>query len=371
MPTANRKNLTHASVVMARVGNWSARVNLDNSTKLVGAVTLDIDGQAFVGWADPVISGVFAGRSQARVVGGKGGLGKELPAKSYANGPALSQVLGDILRECGETLSSTADADVLGKRFGKWHREKGPALRAIEALLEVAGADWRMLADGTVWVGTDAYPVQKLTHQLIDENWAEGVITIAPQKPELRPGVTFNGLRVEEVRHYLTPRGLRTEAAAESLAGHFRRLLGDVNRRVDYSREYSARVARQNSDNTVQVVLDDVRVKSPGLDRVPIRPGVPGTIKVASGARCKVGFENGDPSRPYAEGWETNACLSVAIADGTRPAAFVGATVTVILPPTVAFAGTVGGSPATGLLTFTPPLTTVGIIDIGNPKALV
>jgi hypothetical protein len=299
MPTANGKNLTHARITAARLGNWSAQVTVDDATKLVGAVTLEIDGQTFKGFADPVLSGVFAGNSQARIYGGKGGLSKKLKPKSYV-APSLKQVLTDILRECGETLSTTADSGVLGKRFSKYHREEDTALRAIDALADVADADWRVLYDGTVWIGNDTYPEQKTKHQVVNEAWGQGVITIDPEKPELRPGVTFLGLKIEEVEHTLTPHGIRTDACATSMAGHFRRLLGDVNRRVDYSQLYGARVSRQNADKTLQVVLDNARVKSGGLDKVPIRHGFPGTVTVTSGARVLVGFEAGDPSKPYA-----------------------------------------------------------------------
>lgn len=364
MPTANGMRLSRAIITMARLGNWSGELYVDSDTKLTGSVSLDIDGQAFKCFADPVLSGVFAGTSQARVVGGNGGLGKELAPKSYANGPSLQQVLVDILRECGETLASDADPSVLAKRFGKWHRERGPALRAIEALTYVAGVDWRVKADGTVWVGVDAYPEQKLVYQLVNEDWAHGTITIDPAKPELRPGVTFSGLRVEEVRHYLSPGGLRSEASAVSMAGHFRRLLGEAYQRIDYSRKWPARVSKQNGDGTLQVVLDDAVIKSPGIDRVPIRSGIPAKVKVPAGTRIQVGFSGGDPSRPYAEGWEGDAALEVAIAGGKLPAGRQGDMVAVTIPPGSFLIAAQAGVPNPA------PVTVYGVITSGNPAIL-
>lgn len=367
--TANGRDISAATIIMARVGAWSAEVIVDDETALTGRVTLEIDGQTFLG--SVVRSGVFAGRVSARIVGGAGGLKKKLPAKSYSNGPSCQQVLGDILRESSETLAGSSSSAVLATRFARWHREEDTARHAIEAVAEKTEADWRVLADGTIWFGTDSYPEQKLEHDVVDEDWARGVITIDPAKPELRPGVTFLGLPVEEVRHYLTTHGLRTEASAESLAGHYRRLMGEAYRRIDYSRMYPGKVTRQNADGSIQVVLDDALVKSPGLDHVPIRGGLPGSVKVSGGTRCHIGFEAGDPSRPYAEGWETADCVSVAIANGSKPACGIGNTCTVILPATAAFAGTIDGLTAAGVLTFTPPVVAIGVMQDGNDKVLV
>lgn len=72
---------------------------------------------------------------------------------------------------------------------------------------------------------------------------------------------------------------------------------------LDYHAHYEVTVVAQNGDGTLELKPDTDRI--PGLSRVPIRYGCPGmTVKVVRGARCTVGFSNGDPGRPYAAHFE-------------------------------------------------------------------
>ena len=73
-----------------------------------------------------------------------------------------------------------------------------------------------------------------------------------------------------------------------------------------YAGVWPGRVVSQGGDGTLEVQPDDPRI--PGLTGVPIRYGLPGTkVLVPSGARCRVGFEGGDPSAPYAFGFDEDA----------------------------------------------------------------
>src|SRR5690606_30238726 len=69
---------------------------------------------------------------------------------------------------------------------------------------------------------------------------------------------------------------------------------------------------------------DDARIKGAGLDRVTIRTGFPGSLTPAPGSRCLIGFEGGDPSQPYAEGWNAQTVGEMSLAGGTLPAARQG-----------------------------------------------
>ncbi len=74
---------------------------------------------------------------------------------------------------------------------------------------------------------------------------------------------------------------------------------------VDYFAFYSARVITQDSDLTLQLQPDDSRL--PGMAKVPIRLGIPNaTAQVQAGSRGLVGFENGDPSKPFWGPWDTS-----------------------------------------------------------------
>lgn len=90
-----------------------------------------------------------------------------------------------------------------------------------------------------------------------------------------------------------------------------------MQRRVDYFALYPAKVLANNSDGTLELQPDDVRL--PGLSRVPMRLGLPGvTVKVAPGSRVLLGFEAGSPSRPVATIWESSGLLEVTISAAAK-----------------------------------------------------
>lgn len=311
------KTILSAEVALPRIGVWYADIVVD-ATELTGKVSIDLEGVTFVGTV--LRSGEHGGRVGARIVGGAGGLSRDLPAKNYAGTPTLlSAILGDILRETGETVSPTAEAATLGETFQKWHRLAGPAKHSIQRLVDTAGADWRVLRDGTVWVGAATYPEAKPAHTLIDEDWVAGIITVATEKPELEPGVMFLGQRIELVIHSLTPSALRTEAHLTSASTSLDRFLARIRRDIDYSRIYPGTVVQQNGDGTLQVTPDNATVRGTGLDKVPIRHGLPGikVENVPAGARVRVGWDNGDPAAPFAVLWDQDESAAQKMVLGT------------------------------------------------------
>ena len=75
---------------------------------------------------------------------------------------------------------------------------------------------------------------------------------------------------------------------------------------IDYLALYPAQIRTQNADGTLELTPDDARIS--GLSKVVIRHGLPGVaVKVNAGARCLVGFENGDPQKPVATLWEVGS----------------------------------------------------------------
>lgn len=101
--------------------------------------------------------------------------------------------------------------------------------------------------------------------------------------------------------------------------------------RVDYLAFYAAKVNAQNADGTLELTPDLPKI--PPMSQVPIRHGLPGlAVKVASGARVLLAFENGDPTRPVATLWEVGSIneiyLGTAQANGsdTTEKAVLGST---------------------------------------------
>lgn len=78
-------------------------------------------------------------------------------------------------------------------------------------------------------------------------------------------------------------------------------------REQPYLRLYPATVRAQAADGTLDLEPDDAAIRGTGLSGVPIRHGIPGvTVEISSGQRVLLGFEAGDPRRPYAALWRTS-----------------------------------------------------------------
>jgi len=87
---------------------------------------------------------------------------------------------------------------------------------------------------------------------------------------------------------------------------------------LEYLALYDATVVAQNADGSLDLRLEDPTM--PGLSSVPIWLGLPGLrVEVQKGALIKVGFTAGDPRKPFAGLWATDAAfLRIVIGGGTR-----------------------------------------------------
>lgn len=87
-------------------------------------------------------------------------------------------------------------------------------------------------------------------------------------------------------------------ADTDRIKRSFRAAVRQVMRGADYLAFYPCRVASQNADGTLELVPDNDTI--PHQSKVPIR-GLPGVaVKVTGSARCLLGWEGGDPTRPVA-----------------------------------------------------------------------
>jgi hypothetical protein len=378
--TLNSQRILSGTLHMPRAGAWHGDFELDAQERLTGAANVDFDGLRFTG---TVVRGdVVAGRGAARIVGGRGGLSKDVPALSYRNVQAR-MVIADLLSAVGEELASSSDEVLLSAQLDHWTRPQGAAGSALSKVVDTIGGVWRVLADGTVWVGAESYPEQSVAHQPLDPDPLQGAFAMAPVSPSLRPGVTFEGTRVSRVEHQIDGGKLRTiywaeeerpdgtPALRDRVKDQLSRFIRWVMRDVTYHKLYPSQVQRQDASGLLDLLPDDESIRGTGTSGVQIRHGLPGcTVKVRPGARVLLGFENGDPRRPYAALWEEGDIISVSLGfGGSRPVARIGDTVSVFFPPTIPVSGTLSGAPFSGVLTITTAAP--GIIDgSGNPKVL-
>jgi hypothetical protein len=337
MATANGQPLLSANIKLQETGKWQADLEIDLALEAEDedafpandagrvAVLVEHHGAEFVGTVE---TGDRRGeRFQCRIVGGAGGLTTELPARSYLSqqGVTLGQLIGDVLKEAGETLSSTVTDAVKNRTLPRWTRAEGPAERALEALVKKTGQNWRILRDGTIWVGTDTFPEADIDAIDIDSDPSDGAIELAAGEEDDDPGPllldpcsTYNGLKILEVQHELSGSKFRTIARTTTLKRAVERLLQGKQQEIDYSRVYGAKVVSQNEDGTLELEPDTDLVKGGGLSKVPILLGVPGSVQVPSGARCTVLWESGDPTKPRALLFSTAALSLLMIGGGAQ-----------------------------------------------------
>lgn len=319
-PRANNVPMLGHEIVMQEKGAWTATVTLDlddeddenDGRTHVGPFVIDVDGVEFRGTVVPDRSGSFGGVRKVRVVGGAGGLDYELESRNYAGGfVTFKTIFSDILRDSGEAMSVECKTEVLNTRFQTWQRSRGRTKDCLDVLCARVGFTWRVLRDGTIWVGSDEWPEVEPTGTVMHEHHSAGVVKVAPDFATLVPGIIVRGQKIKQVVHrtnHKSTESLRTDCYARSTQELFGKLTERSNKKTEYAYRYRCVVDRQNPDGTVDVTTDDPRMKGRGIAKCVIRVGIPGTtVKVSQGARCLVGWVDGVPDLPYVDSWESGA----------------------------------------------------------------
>lgn len=298
--TANGAPVLGGIITMPRGGAWRADLDLDldDAKKVTGDVSVIVDDMTWNGTS--VEAGTFVGRTRLRVVGGKGGLGKPTKPRFYQAIPART-ALADLLREGGESLASSS---AVATTLDFWTRPAATVSEGIGQLVDELGATWRMLDDGTIWVGTESWPTAKVDGVIITASVpSEGRIDFASATPSLRPGTTFNGQHVDEVEIHLSAGDVHTKAwfgeRGDQLHFHLAHIVRQETKHLDFFAIRGGHVVSQNDDGTLELKLDDPTM--PGMSKVPIAYGIPGvSATVLAGARIHLEFENGSPAKPRA-----------------------------------------------------------------------
>jgi hypothetical protein len=214
--TLNGLPVIEGTIGMPRVGAWHASLSVDTQDVIAGACTLAIeDGLTLVGNAHR--SGVWLDTGELRMVGGAGGLAKPARPAHYRSA-SLQAVLADILATAGEQLAASSSADVLTLGFPHWTTIAQSCGKMISALLgdgRLAGeAAWRVLPDGTIWVGYETWPdaglANVIDYQDLVESPAAGWAELGVEAPALRPGTVLDGRRISYVEHRITGATART-----------------------------------------------------------------------------------------------------------------------------------------------------------------
>lgn len=339
-------------------GAWTADVVLATDTAPVPSpCTVTIGNLTLSG--TPYRQTTFAGRTEARIVGGAGGWSKPVQKRGY-NNPAVgvlrSQVIADAALEVGETAVTSVDA-TLGDQYLRY------ADKASRVLVRESGGQWWIDPLGVTHVGprTTATILSPFTIESFDG--ASGTLRIATEDPaSWQPGNTFSSATVPapqtiaSVRHELRANGVARLEVMISAGGNDR-WIEDIRQIIRQELANSLVYARVweyvvvSSDGTnVDLFPVDPSAPIPPLKGIPIRTGIAGgSCTPAPGTHLAVGFLDANAGKPRVFG----------VFDGTLPTQeAIDATALLKLGPSVAVVQIAGGATpivptpwATGLAT--------------------
>jgi len=379
---------TKAKLNVSNIGPWFLEVDFEDAPELAGRVTAKLGTLQLSGTVVTVNDGTFASQRRTRIVGGAAAWGKIVAPKDYHNdaGVKASLIAGDVARSIGETLgtfvpaservgadfvrSATPASVVLeaaaGKEVAWWvdyagvtHAGPRPATSLDSSLYEVLAFDPRnrvatLSIDDVASLSIGATIAERLDAPQVIRDFE---VTVSSN--ELRATVWCGGSASEAGRLAALMRAISQRSTNGKLLAHYR-----------------YRVVSMASDG--RCALQAVR-KAAGLpDIQPIAqwPGVAGVhAELTPGAEVLVAFIEGNPAMPIVTHYAGKSGVgfvpvSLVIGGTTGPAAArQGDAVEVLLPPAI-FSGTIGGSPATGVLTF-PMSKTEGSITAGSGKVKI
>ena len=314
MFTIGDKSGLSARLTFPRTGAWQADVRLDNPDDVTGAVTINVDDGrlSLVGTVDR--GGPWQDVDCLRVVGGAGGLPKTARPKHYSSA-SIGVVLSDLLRDAGERLSPTSSQGVLSGSLSSWTTSALPTGQMIALLLKtsIPAASWRVLPDGSVWVGVESWPDSGLgeddDYQVMSEDPTRITATLGVEVPLLMPGTLLGGRKVSYVEHRLDSPETRTEvwfetdapAADDRLRQAFGAMVRGANPTTAYAPMIWATIVAQNGDTIDVQPLDQNR---PTMAGVALFAGVAQwSLSLAPGGHVLVGWGSSDPSQAFVVGF--------------------------------------------------------------------
>jgi len=203
----NDQPVVAMSLTLPDSGLWVANLELDGDDVLSGAAKLADDTTELNGFI--VRSGESAGRQRVKIVGGAGGLLREIPARSWRQTTART-VLNATLGEAGEKLETAPDTTL---QF--WSRSTRQCIAAVRSLAKHLDVSWRVLASGTVWMGTNAYQELESEADVLDADERSGFVEFSPETLDVVPGVLWDERRIRGVHYELNDGTLRGAAYYE------------------------------------------------------------------------------------------------------------------------------------------------------------
>lgn len=345
---STKADVIGGTIIRPLVGVWTADLvvdHVDGSGFSAGtAVTIaSSDGYELKGVVAVGRTGDFLDTVHVRVLGGAGGLAKAVQPRAYVQpGAFVKDVLNGLCADSGEKLSSTIDASLLTTNLQAWSTKGEPMSYALLTLLGwmSASLNWRILADGTLWVGTESWPSASVAHDLLNYDPREATYDVGLQSPALEPGTTVDGIgQVSRVELSIAASSIRarvwtpTNDPNRGTNADLDALITQKTSHVDYYALYFFQVVSQSADLStvdIQPVGDRNKALLGGLQRVPARYLTGFKVQVSPGSAVLLGWDGGNPEGPYALILSGGSAIKIALSDVTNDSLEISAgTVTV------------------------------------------
>lgn len=193
-----QRNVASGTLSMPLVGAWTADLVIDVDEKPSGDVVAtlsEVDMPAHIQRAEMV--GLMA---RVRLVGGNGGLATIAKPKYYRN-TVVKNVLADLLRDAGESVSGAMTSTALNVPLSYWVTMGMPTGSILQAMADVMGWTWRVWFNGTIWMGTETWPACPADVRIIDKDPANASALIGTDAQGVWPGTSIDGRRIDLVVH--------------------------------------------------------------------------------------------------------------------------------------------------------------------------
>lgn len=205
-----------AHISMPLQGAWTVSAKVDTATLPTFSQTLACEGGLSL--LGTVATGaVVLDSSHVWIVGGGGGLGTQVHGSfAYAQ---LRDPLQSIADQAGEKLSTSIASDLLSLSLSSWSMGRGTAGAALASLCVYASANtgqavrWRVLPDGTLWLGAETWPAVTLpaTDEIMAIDPIDRRTCVAVSTPTLYPGVSIADIgNAAAVDHWMEHTKVRT-----------------------------------------------------------------------------------------------------------------------------------------------------------------
>lgn len=314
--SSTEKAVLSGTIMMPLYGVWTADLVINATDGFSGGTHVDIvaeDGVTLTGTVAESRTGDFLNTIHTRILGGAGGMGVTATPGGYVQPQArVSDVLNGLTRSAGETLSSTVSQQFLSTNLTAWMVTERAVSEVLDILLEQVEPTfgWRILSDGKLWMGAESWSTSDTAFQLLVRNPVEGYFDLGVESPAITPGVELPDVgRVSRVEHAIESGAIRSRVWVPTdqqpgIADSIDVLIDHRLAKLDYFALYDATVKSQSADlTTVDLQPEDPRIG--GLQRVPIRNGLAGcSQEVPTGTKIRLGWDRGDPRRPFAALWD-------------------------------------------------------------------